>query len=321
MQAIVQHKYGSPNVLEVQEIDKPVVNDDEVLVRVQAAAVGIGDSLVMEGLPYLIRLMGYGLLKPKKSLGFEVAGHVEAVGKTVKRFQPGEEVFGYCNGAFAEYVAVSEDALAAKPASLTFEQAAAVPISGFTALQAIRDHGAVEPGQKVLIIGASGGVGTYAVQIAKSYGAEVTGVCSTRNMDLVRSIGADEVIDYTQEDFTESGERYDLIVDTAGNRPLSHLRRALTPKGRLVIVGGSGGRWLMGSGRSLKASALSPFVGQRLGAFISKTNQEDLVVLSELIEAGKVTPVIDRTYELDEVPEAIGYVGERHTQGKTVITV
>ena len=265
--------------------------------------------------------MGYGLLKPKSSVpGFEVAGHVEAVGKNVKQFQPGDEVF-WCHGAFAEYVSVSEDALALKPANLPFEQAAAVPISAFAALQALRDKGQIQPGHKVLIIGASGGVGTFAVQIAKSYGAEVTGVCSTRNVDMVRSIGADHVIDYTQEDITQSGQRYDLILDMAGNRSLSDCRRALTPEGTLVIVGGSGGPWLMGMGRTVRALVLSPFVRERLRPFLSLPKKEDLVVLKELIEACKVTPVIDRTYALREVPEAIRYLEERHARGKVVITV
>lgn len=322
MKAIVHDTYGSPDaVLEFRDIDKPVVTDDEVLVRVRAAAVGIGDWLVVSGLPYVARL-GYGLRKPKKSVaGFEVAGRIEAVGRNVTQFQPGDEVFGWCNGAFAEYVAVSADALALKPANLTLEQAAAVPISAFAALQALRDTGQIQPGQTVLIIGASGGVGTFAVQLAKAFGAEVTAVCSTRNVDLVRSIGADHVIDYTREDITHSGQHYDLILDMAGNRSLSDLRRALTPTGTLVIVGGSGGPWLMGIGRTVRALVVSPFVRQRLRPFFSKGRQEDLVVLKELIEAGKVTPVIDRTYPLSATPGAIRYLGERHTQGKTVITV
>jgi NADPH:quinone reductase-like Zn-dependent oxidoreductase len=321
MKAIVQDKYGPPHVLDLEEIDTPVVEDDEVLVQVHAAGVAIGDWLVMRGLPYPAR-MTYGLRKPKNSIpGFEVAGHVEAVGTNVKRFQPGDEVFGWCNGALAEYVSVSEDALAPKPANLTFEQAAAVPISAFTALQGLRDQGQIEAGQKVLVIGASGGVGTFAVQIAKAFGAEVTGVCSTRNVDLVRSIGADHVIDYTQDDFTQSGQRYDVILDTVGNRSLSDTRRALTPRGSLVIVGGSGGPWLMGMGRSVRALMLSPFVRQRLRAFVSKPNTADLKVLKELIEDGKVTPVIDRTYPLGETREAIGHIGARHTRGKTVIIV
>lgn len=323
MKAITQYKYGSPgDVLEIQEINKPVVKDDEVLVRVRVAGVHIGDWLVISGLPYLIRLMGYGLRKPKNRVpGTEMSGVIEEVGKDVTEFQTGDEVFGWGKGAFAEYVAVPEDALVLKPANATFEQAAAVPISAFTALQAVRDHGKVQPGQKVLIIGASGGVGTFAVQIAKYYGAEVTGVCSTRNVDMVRSIGANHVIDYTTEDFSQGVERYDVIIDTAGNSSLSNLRRVLTPKGALVIVGGNGGRWLMGVGRSIRAQLLSLFVSQRLGTFISKTTREDLMVLKELIEAGKVTPVIDVVYALSDAAEAVGHVGERHSQGKTVITV
>jgi NADPH:quinone reductase-like Zn-dependent oxidoreductase len=322
MKAIVQDKYGAPqDVLELQETDKPTIGDDNVLVRVHAAGVHIGDWLTINGLPYLIRLMGFGLTKPKNSVpGMEFAGHVEAVGNNVGKLQPGDEVFGWCEGAFAEYVSVSQDALVPKPANVTFEQAAAVPISGFTALQAVRDQGKVESGQQVLVIGASGGVGTYAVQIAKSFGAEVTGVCSTRNVDMVRSIGADHVIDYAQEDIAQSGQRYDVILDMAGNRSLSDLRGALTPKGTLVIVGGSGGRWLMGFGRTLRAVALSPFVSQNLRQFMSTENREDLVALKELIESGEVTPVIDRTYPLSEAAEAVGHVGERHTRGKTVIT-
>jgi NADPH:quinone reductase-like Zn-dependent oxidoreductase len=324
MKAIVYHEYGSTDVFEFRDIDKPEVKDDEVLVRVHAAGVHIGNWLMMRGLPYLIRLMGFGLLKPKNSvMGEEVAGHVEAVGKNVTQFQPDDEVFGWCTQAFAEYVSVSEDSLALKPANLTFEQAAAVTVSAFTALQGLRDKGKVQPGQKVLIIGASGGVGTFAVQIAKSYGADVTGVCSTRNVDMVRSIGADHVIDYTQEDITQSGQRYDLILDMAGNRSLSKLRRALTPEGTLVFVGGTGGRWLNGMGRTVRAVVLSPFVRQQLLMLLSlgKETKEDLLVLKELLESGEVTPVIDRTYGLSEAPEAIGYLGERHTQGKVVVTV
>ncbi len=322
MKAIVHERYGPPqDVLELQEIGTPTPGDGEVLVRVRASGVAIGDWLTMRGLPYVAR-MSYGLFKPKHSVaGFEVAGHVEAIGSNVERFRPGDEVFGSCRGALAEYVSVAEDALAPKPANLTFDQAAAVPISAFAALQALRDTGRIRQGQRVLIIGASGGVGTFAVQIAKAFGAEVTGVCSTGNVDLVRSIGADDVIDYTRKDFTRGGRRYDLILDTAGNRPLSDLRRALTPTGTLVIVGGSGGPWFMGIGRTFRAFALSPFVRQRLRPFFSKATKEDLLALKDLIEAGKLTPVIDRTYRLSEAPEAIGYVGERHTHGKTVITV
>ena len=321
MKAIVHSRYGPPDVLELKDIDKPVVNDDDVLVRVHAAAVGKGDWLTVGGLPYVARLR-YGLPKPKHPVpGFDVAGHIEAAGSNVTRLQPGDEVFGWCEGSFAEYAAVPESQLAPKPTRLTFEQAAAVPISGFAALQALRDTGGVQPGQQVVIIGASGGVGSFAVQLATAYGAEVTGVCSTKSADMVRSIGADHVIDYTKEDFTRTGQRYDLILEMAGNRSLADLRRALTPKGTLVLVGGSGGKWFMGTGRTLRAVVVSPFIRQRLRSFFSKPRGADLVVLKELIEAGKVTPVIDRTFPLNAAPEAISYVGERSTQGKTVITV
>jgi NADPH:quinone reductase-like Zn-dependent oxidoreductase len=322
MKAIVYYKYGSPDdVLELRDIDKPVVKEDEVLVRVHAASTHAGDWILVRGVPYFMR-MAYGLRKPKNNVaGMDVAGTVEAVGKDVTQFQPGDELFGSCNGAFAEYACAREDHFVLKPAGLTFEQAAAVPVSAFAALQALRDQAKVQPGQKVLIIGASGGVGTFAVQIAKSFGAEVTGVCSTRNVELVRSIGADQVIDYTEEDVTQGGQRYDVILDTAGNRSLSHLRQALTPKGTLVLVGGRGGPWLMGMGRTIRALVLSPFVSQRLLFFVSTQDKHDLVVLKEHIEAGKVTPVIDRTYPLSETPEAIGHVEKGHTQGTTVITV
>jgi NADPH:quinone reductase-like Zn-dependent oxidoreductase len=250
-----------------------------------------------------------------------VAGRIEAVGPNVTQLQPGDAVFGWCDGAFAEYAAVPQGQLVLKPANLSFEQAAAVPISGFAALQALRDTGRVQPGQQVVIIGASGGVGSFAVQLAKAFGAEVTGVCSTKSLDMVRSIGADHVIDYTQQDFTRTGQRYDLILEMAGNRSLADLRRALTPKGTLVLVGGSGGRWFMGTGRTLRAVLVSPLVGQRLRSFFSKPKGADLVVLKELLEAGKLTPVIDRTFPLRETAEAIRYVGEKSTQGKTVITV
>jgi NADPH:quinone reductase-like Zn-dependent oxidoreductase len=321
MKAIVHSRYGPPDALELKDIDQPVVNDDAVLVRVHAAAVGKGDWLTVRGLPYVARLR-YGLRRPKHQVpGFDVAGRIEAVGSNVTRLQPGDEVFGWCDGSFAEYASVPKGQLVRKPANLSFEQAAAVPISAFAALQALRDTGGVQPGQKVLIIGASGGVGSFAVQLAKAFGAEVTGVCSTKSVDMVRSIGADKVIDYTQEDFTRSGQRYDLILEMAGNRSLSDLRRALTPKGTLVLVGGSGGRWFMGTGRTLRAVMVSRFVRQRLRSFLSKPRGADLVVLKELIEAGKVTPVIDRTFPLRETPAAIRYVGERSTQGKTVITL
>jgi NADPH:quinone reductase-like Zn-dependent oxidoreductase len=324
MKAIVQDTYGAADVLELRDIDKPVVGDDEVLVRVHAAGVDPGVWHLMTGLPYLVRVMGYGLRTPKTRVrGRDVAGRVEAVGKNVTRFHRGDEVFGICDGSFAEYTSARADKLAPKPVNLTSEQAAAVPISGVTALQGLRDAGKVQPGQQVLVIGAAGGVGSFAVQLAKAFGAEVTGVCSTTKLDLVRSIGADQVIDYAREDFADGVQRYDLIVDTAGNRSLRHLRRALTPRGTLVIVGGEGGgRWLGGFDRQiLRAPVLSRFVRQRLRPFISKERSEDLVVLKELIEAGKLTPIIDRTYPLAEAPEAIRYLEQGHARGKVVITV
>jgi NADPH:quinone reductase-like Zn-dependent oxidoreductase len=323
MKAIVRDEYGSPDVLELRDIDKPEIGDDEVLVRVHAAGVDRDVWHVMMGLPYPIRLAGYGLRVPKNPvIGSDVAGVVEVLGKNVSRFQSGDEVFGIGKGSYAEYVCAREDKLAHKPANLTSEQAAVVAISGLTALQGLRDHGRLEPEQKVLVIGASGGVGTFAVQLAKAFGAHVTGVCSTTKVDMVRSIGADHVIDYTREDFAEGDQRYDLILDIGGNSSLSRLRRALTPKGVLVITGGEGGgRWLGGTDRQLRALMLSPFVDQKLGTFVSKENHEDMIVLKELIEAGKVTPVINRTYPLSEVPEAIRYLEEGHAQGKVVITV
>jgi NADPH:quinone reductase-like Zn-dependent oxidoreductase len=323
MKAIVQDEYGSPDVLELRDIDIPEIKDEEVLVHVHAAGVGRDVWHVMAGLPYPIRLAGYGLRAPNNPvIGSDMAGVVEAVGKDVSTFQPGDEVFGIGKGSYAEYVCAQEDKLAPKPANLTFEQAAVLAIMGSTALQALRDHGQVRQGQDVLIIGASGGVGTYAVQIAKAFGAQVTGVCSTTKVEMVRSIGADNVIDYTQEDFAEGEERYDLILDIGGNSSLSRLRRALTPEGTLVIVGGEGGgRWFGGLDRQLRAMILSRFVGQKLGTFVSTQNHEDLLVLKELIESGKVTPVIDRTYPLAEVPEAMRYLEEGHARGKVVITV
>ena len=325
MKAIVQDEYGSADVLELKDIEKPVSKDDEVLLRVHAASTHVGDWHVMTGLPYLIRLVvpTLGLRAPKTRVrGMDVAGRVEAVGKDVTRFHTGDEVFGIANGSFAEYATARADKLAPKPANLTFEQAAACPISGLAALQAVRDKAQVQPGQKVLIIGAGGAVGTFAVQIAKAFGAHVTGVCSTSKVDLVRSLGADEVIDYTREDFSESGERYDAILDTAGARSVPQLRRSLTPKGALVIVGSEGGgRWFGGFGRNLRAQMLSPFVSQKLGLFASKEKGEDLFVLKELVEAGKVTPVIDRTYPLGEVPDAMRQLEAGHARGKLVITV
>ena len=320
MKAIVQDRYGSADVLEVRDIDKPGIGDDEVLVRVHAAGVHIGDWHLMAGLPYVVRL-GFGLRAPKVAVrGTDVAGTVEAVGKDVTRFQAGDAVFGTCGGAFAEYATAREDKLAPMPANVSFDAAATVPTSGSTALQGLRDVGKLQPGQKALIIGAAGGVGSFAVQIAKALGAHVTGVCSTTKVDLVRSIGADEVIDYTREDFAEGGQRYDLIFDTAGGRSLSQLRRALAPAGTLVIVGAEGGdRWIGGVDRQLRATVVSRFVRQKLGTFISKEKNADLHTLKAFIEAGEVTPVIDRTYPLDEVPDAIRYLHQGHARGKVVI--
>ena len=323
MQAIVQDTYGSADVLRLADVDRPKIADDEVLVRVKAAGVDRGVWHLMAGLPYPIRLAGYGLRTPKNPVpGMDLAGVVSAVGAGVTRFQPGDEVFGIGKGTFAEYARAPENKLAPKPANLTFEQAGVVAISGLTALQALRDHAKVQPGQRVLVIGASGGVGTYAVQLAKAYGAHVTGVCSTTKVDLVRSIGADQVIDYTRDDFADSDNRYDVIIDIGGNSPLSRLREALTADGTLVVVGGeTGGRWLGGYDRQLRAPVLSRFVSQKLATFVSSENLPDLLVLKELIEGGKVTPVIDRTYPLSEAPKAIRYMEEGHARGKVVIRV
>jgi len=322
MKAMVQDTYGSADVLKLRDIDKPGIGEVEVLVRVRAAGVNPADWAVMSGLPYIARPV-YGLRKPKNGVrGTDVAGQVEAVGASVTRFRQGDEVFGWCIGSYAEYASVSEDALVLKPADLTFEQAAAVPMAGLVALQAVRDHGNVQAGQGVLINGASGGIGTFAVQIAKSLGAEVTGVCSTRNVDMVRSIGADHVIDYTQEDFTQSGQRYDFILDNVANHSLSDLRRALTATGTLVPNGGSFEKhWFAGGGRVVKAHVVSRFVSHTLRPFLLSPKLEDLVVLKELIESGKITPVIDRTYPLSETSQAIGHVGEGHARGKVAITV
>jgi NADPH:quinone reductase-like Zn-dependent oxidoreductase len=323
VKAIVQDTYGSAAVLETHDIGKPEIGEAEVLVRVRAAGVNPGDWAIVSGLPYIARPV-YGLRKPKNAVrGTDVAGTVDAVGTGVTRLQPGDEVFGWCGGlggAFAEYASVSEDALAPKPANLTFEQAAAVPMAGLVALQALRDHGNVRAGQRVLINGASGGIGTFAVQIAKALGAEVTGVCSTRNVEMVRSIGADHVIDYTQEDFTHKDRRYDFVLDNVANHSLSELRRALTPTGTLVPNGGGfDNHWFAGGGRVIGAHVLNRFVSHRLRPFIVSPKLEDLVVLKELIEAGKVTPVIDRTYPLSNVPQAIRYLEGGHTRGKVVI--
>src|SRR5215218_60587 len=323
MKAIVRDTYGSLDVLELSDIDKPEIGDEEVLVRVHAAGVGRDVWHIMTGLPYPIRLAGYGLRAPKNPvIGSDVAGVVEAVGKNVSRFQPGDEVFGIGKGSYAEYVCARGDKLAHKPANLTFEQAAMVAISGLTALQGLRDHGKVRPGQEVLVIGASGGVGTFAVQLAKAFDAHVTGVCSTTKVDMVRSIGADHVIDYTREDFAEGEQRYDLILDIGGNSSLARLRRVLAPRGTLIIVGGeTDGRWLGGTDRQLRATILSRFVDQKLGTFVARQNRKDLILLKKLIESGKLTPVIDRTYPLAEAPEAIRYLAEGHARGKVVLTV
>jgi NADPH:quinone reductase-like Zn-dependent oxidoreductase len=325
MKAITQGRYGDVDVLEFRDIDQPLPSGNEVLVRVHAAGLHRGDWHVMTGLPYMIRVVvpTLGLRGPKVPvLGMDVAGTVEAVGPNVTRFQPGDAVFGWCDGAFAEYAVAPEGQLAAKPAALSFEQAAVVPISGFAALQGLRDVGEIQAGQKVLVIGAAGGVGSFAVQLAKAFGAEVTGVASTTQLELVRSIGADEVVDYTREDVTDGTRQWDLILDTAGRRSLSQLRRALTPKGTLVIVGGEGGGRLMGGFlRNLRAPVLSRFVGQRLRMLASKERPEDLQTLRELLEAGKLTPRIGRTYPLAEVPEAMRALEAGHTRGKVVITV
>jgi NADPH:quinone reductase-like Zn-dependent oxidoreductase len=321
MKAIVHSRYGPPDALEFKDIDQPVINNDQVLVRVHAAAVGKGDWLTVGGLPYVARLR-YGLRKPKHSVpGFDVSGRAEAVGSNVTRLQPGDDVFGWCDGSFAEYASVPQSQLALKPANLTFEQAAAVPISGFAALQALRDSGQVQPGQTVVIIGASGGVGSFAVQLAKAFGAEVTGVCSTKSADMVRSIGADHVIDYTQEDFTRTGQRYDLILEMAGNRSLADLRRALTPKGTLVLVGGSGGRWFMGTGRTLRAVLVSPFVGQRAALVLVQATGSRPGGAAGAHRSRQGHTGHRPNLPAARDPEVIRYVGERSTQGKTVITV
>ncbi len=324
MTAVVQDEYGeAEDVLTMAEIDRPQVADDEVLVRVQAAGVDRGVWHIMAGLPYPIRLAGYGFRVPKTRVrGREVAGRVEAIGASVTTVAPGDEVYGIGEGTFAEYAIVKHDKIAPKPRNITFAQAAAAPISALTALQGLRDSGQVRAGQKVLVIGASGGVGKFAVQIAKAFGAEVTGVCRTTKIDLVRSLGADHVIDHTREDITNHGQRYDVILDAGGHRSLTHLRRALAPRGTLVIVGSeTGGRWLGGFDRSLRAPLLSRFTGQRLTALVNSENARDLVTLTELIESGKVTPAVDRTYPLSETAAAIQHMVDGRARGKVVITV
>jgi NADPH:quinone reductase-like Zn-dependent oxidoreductase len=325
MKAIVQDSYGSPGVLQLRDVDTPTVGAGEVLVRVHAAGLDPGEWALMSGEPYMIRVMGFGLRRPKLRVrGTDVAGRVEAVGEGVTDLQPGAEVFGLCRGSFAEYACDRADKLMAKPANLDLVQAAALPSSGLTALQVLRDYAKLTPGQKCLIIGASGGVGTFAVQIGKAFGAEVTGVCSTTGVELILGIGADHAIDYTEEDFADGRQLYDVILDTGGNRSLSHLRRALASEGTLVIIGGRGGRLVGGTDRNLRAILLSPFVRQTLRApFLDFLGgqRENLRSLKELVEAGKVTPVIDRTYPLAEVPNAMRYLREGHPRGKVVITV
>jgi NADPH:quinone reductase-like Zn-dependent oxidoreductase len=337
MKAIVQEKYGSPlDVLNLKDIDKPMLKDDEVLVRVHAASVHPDVWHVVRGLPYVLRIMGAGLLRPKNRVpGTDVAGHVESVGKNVAQFQQGDEVFGETikgyqwtnGGAYAEYVSVSEDSLALKPANITFEEAAAVPTSGLIALQNLPNEGRLHQGQRVLVNGAGGGVGAIALQLTKAYGADVTGVDDTTKLEMVRSLGADHVIDYTKEDFTESGERYDLIFDIPGNHPFSACRRVLAPNGKYVLIGhdrfGQGAERLFGSiPRVLKLVALSPFVSQLPTPNFSLPDKKNqMVVLKQLMETGKLTPVIDRTYSLGEVPEAIRYLEEGHTRGKVIISV
>jgi len=321
MKAIVYRNYGSPDVLRCEDVEKPSPGDDEVLIRIRAAAANPLDYHLMGG-AHIMRL-ATGLRQPKPTCpGADLAGEVEAVGMNVTRFKPGDAVFGGVRRTFAEYVCASEDRLALKPANLSFEQAAAIPVAGLTALQGLRDKGRIQPGQRVLINGAAGGVGTFAVQIAKSFGADVTGVCSTRNVDLVRSIGAEHVIDYTRDDFTRSAERYDLIFDCVGNRPLSAYRRIMTPKGTFVAVGvRPGGRWIGPLPYLLKLLVSSRFVSQRVVFFVASIGTDDLIVLKELIEANKVTPVIDRRYTLSEASEAIRYLKEGHARGKVVIAV
>jgi len=320
MKAIVYHRYGPPAVLQHLEIEKPTAADNQVLLRVCAASLNPLDWHYMRGTPYVVRIIA-GLSKPKVTgLGVDVAGQVEAVGESVTQFKPGDHVFGTCHGAFAEYVCTSPAELVVKPANVTFEQAASAPIAAFTALQGLR-KGQIQAGQKVLVNGAAGGVGTFAVQIAKSVGADVTGVCSTRNMDMVRSIGADRVIDYTRDDFTRGDNRYDLLFDTVGNHELTARRRVLNPNGICIMAGGPSGRWKMGLATAIRALVLSKFGSRRLIGFLARANPQDLATIRDLLHSRKVTPVIDRTYPLSEVPAAIRYLEEGHARGKVVIAL
>jgi NADPH:quinone reductase-like Zn-dependent oxidoreductase len=323
MKAVAQDRYGDADVLALREVQAPVTGDDEVLIRVRAAGVDPGVWHLMTGRPYLVRVMGFGLRAPKVRVrGRDVAGTVETVGRGVRQFKPGDDVYGTVEGSFAEFACASATRFAAKPGNLTFEHAAAVPISGMTALAAVRDRGKVQPGQRVLVVGAGGGVGSFAVQLAKAMGAHVTGVCSSSKAELVRRIGADDVIDYTREDFTDGERQFDLIIDTAGRRPLSRLRRALAADGVLVMVGGEGGgRWLGGFQRQLGAPFRSIGRQQQLIGLMYRETQDLLLSLTELIEAGKVTPVIDRTYPLSQAAEAIRYLEQGHAAGKLVLTV
>src|SRR5947199_3054382 len=325
MKAIVYCDYGVAN-LKLEDIEKPVPNDDQILVKVRAASVNPYDWHFIEGTPKFMRAMIGGLRKPKDiRIGVDFAGTVETVGKNVTQYKPGDEVFGGSTSAFAQYLCRrATGSVAPKPAGLTFEQAASINIAGITALQGVRDKGKVQPGQKVLINGASGGVGTFAVQIAKSFGAEITGVCSTRNVELVQSLGADHVIDYTKEDFTRGTERYDVILDNVPNHSLSECRRILTPNGKYVMIGGGGpndSRWVGPFGRVIKTMVLSPFTSQKMGMMMPYANGKKLTILADLMQSGKVKPVIDRTYKLSEVPAAIAYVEQGHARGKVVITV
>jgi NADPH:quinone reductase-like Zn-dependent oxidoreductase len=326
MKAVVYTDYGSPDVLQIRDVKKPVPTDDQVLVKVRAVSINPLDWHFIEGRPFIMRGMMGGMRKPKNPrLGVDYSGTVEAVGKNVTQFKPGDEVFGNKIGAFAEYLCPRADrAVAMKPANITFEQAAGIPVAGLTALQGLRDHGKVQPGQKVLINGASGGVGTFAVQIAKNLGAEVTGVCSGRNTEMVRSLGADHVIDYTKEDFTKGNERYDVILDNVGTQPLSGFRRVLKPNGILVIVGGGGpndGKWIGPMARPIKAMLMSPFTSQKMGMMLAEPNQKDLNLVAEMMDSGKVKPVIDRTYPLSQIREAMAYLEQGHARGKVIITV
>jgi NADPH:quinone reductase-like Zn-dependent oxidoreductase len=336
VKAVVYSRYGSPDVLEVKDVEKPVPKDNEVLIKVRAASVNPLDAGAIKRMPYILRAL-FGLRKPKDTrLGVDVAGRLEAVGGNVTQFKPGDEVFGVCisdpqasavkvwipQGAFAEYVCAPGSTLVVKPDNVTFEQAASAPVAAFTALQGLRDKGRIQPGQKVLINGAAGGVGTFAVQIAKSFGAEVTGVCSTRNVDMIRSIGADHVVDYTQEEFTKRGRRYDQIFDCVGNQPLSACRGVLNPKGIVVMVGEQTGRGAIRIlTRLITALVVSRFTSQKVRTFLARPSQEDLVIMRDLMKTGKVRPVIDRCYSLSEVPAAIRYLEERHARGKVVISL